>query len=105
MQFETNLRDKAINHANVDFDKMYEVAKHLHENPTEKNEFAKDPEGFVFRFNGLKVQDGHHLHVADENNTLVPAEEYGVFGAEERTKWGRTEIRVGYKTTALVECG
>lgn len=84
--------------------KMYEIAKHLHENPEQKTEFAKDPEGFCFRFNGFVPVHGHHLHIADENNTLTPPEEEGVFGAEERTQWGRTEIRVGYKTTSLVDC-
>lgn len=83
---------------------MYEIAKHLHENPAQKVEFAKDPEGFCFRFNGFVPKHGHHLHIADEFNNLIPAEEEGVFGAEDRTQWGRTEIRVGYKTTALVDC-
>ncbi len=104
MQISNQLQRGAVEHAHVDFEKMYDVAKHLHENPDVRDEFAKDPEAYVFRFNGLKVQDGHHLHVADENNNLFPPEEYGVFGAEERTAWGRSEIRVGYKTTSLVDC-
>lgn len=104
MQFHTALKAGAIAHANVDFDKMYAIAKHLHENPAEKDVFATDPEGYAFRFNGYKVQDGGHLHVSDANNNLIPAEDYGVFGSEETVQWGRSEIRVGYKTTALVEC-
>lgn len=104
MQYASHLQHHAIEHSKVDFQKMHEVAKHLHENPEMKEEFAKDPNGYVFKFNGLKVRDGHHLHVADENNNLFPPEEYGVFGAEERSEWGRVEVRVGYKTTSLVDC-
>jgi hypothetical protein len=104
MQFQTALKAGATAHANVDFGKMHAIAKHLHENPAEKSAFARDPEGYAFRFNGYQVQEGGHLHVSDENNNLIPAEEYGVFGSDEREEWGRSEIRVGYKTTALVEC-
>lgn len=104
MQFETALKNAAVRHSNADFEKMHAIAKHIHENPSEVSVFAQDPEAFAFRFNGYRVQDGHHLHIADENNNLIPAETYGVFGSDERSKWGRSEIRVGYKTTALVEC-
>lgn len=104
MQFNSQLRDAALAHANVDFAKMHAIAKHLHENPTQKAEFAKAPEQWAYEFNGYAVQPGHHLHVSDENNALIPAETYGVFGATDRPLWGRSEIRVGYKTTALVEC-
>ena len=103
-QFNDSLKTIAVEHAAVDFDKMYDIARHLHENPGARADFAEDPTNWVYRFNGLKVQDGHHLHIADENNTLIPAEEYGVFGADDRTRWGRSEIRVGYKTTSLVDC-
>lgn len=104
MQFATEMKSAAMSHAHVDFEKMHAIAKHIHENPAEVAEFSKDPEGYAFRFNGYKVQDGGHLHIADENNTLIPAETYGVFGSDDRPRWGRSEIRVGYKTTALVEC-
>lgn len=104
MQFESTLRESALRHADIDFEKMHEIAKHLHDNPEALGSFAADPEAFVFKFNGYRVQPGCHLHVADENNNLIPAEEHGTFGAEQRAKWGRMEIRVGYKTTALVEC-
>ncbi|MCA0424925.1 MAG: hypothetical protein LCH61_16695 [Proteobacteria bacterium] len=104
MQFESTLRDAAVRHSHADFAKMHAIARHLHDNPAEKDVFAQDPEGFAFRFNGYRVQDGHHLHVADEHNNLIPAETYGVFGSDDRPQWGRSEIRVGYKTTALVEC-
>lgn len=104
MQFAETLKAHATAHAQVDFEKMHAIARHLHENPDSKAAFASDPEGFAFRFNGYQVQPGGHLHVADENNTLIPAETYGVFGSDERPLWGRSEIRVGYKTTALVEC-
>jgi len=105
MTFANELRTIAVEHSAADFAKMHEIAKHLHENPAEKHEFAKNPNAWVFRFNGFEVPEGHHLHVSDENNSLIPAEEYGVFGADERPMWGRSEIRVGYKTTSLVECG
>lgn len=104
VQFADRLRTGALEHAAVDFEKMHAIAKHLHETPGAVDEFCKDPEGYAFRFNGYAVQEGHHLHVADAENNLLPAEKYGVFGSEDRPMWGRSEIRVGYKTTALVEC-
>lgn len=104
VQFTERMKATAAAHAAVDFEKMYELAKHLHESTDAREAFAKDPEGFAFRFNGYRPQDGHHLHMADEHNNMIPAEDHGVFGSDERPMWGRTEIRVGYKTTALVEC-
>ena len=104
MAIETTLRDNATITATLDYQKMHEVAKHIHDNPADLNEFVKDPEGFVFRFNGLTVPEGHHLHIADAQNNLYPPEEEGIFGSDDRTKWGRNEIRVGYKTVSLVEC-
>ncbi len=103
-QFSASLKSSAIAHAHVDFEKMHAIAKHIHENPDQISTFSADPEGFAFRFNGYKVQEGHHLHIADAQNTLIPAETYGVFGSEDRPLWGRSEVRVGYKTTSLVEC-
>lgn len=103
-EFKTHMRTEAMAHASVDFEKMYELAKHVHETPGALDEFSKDPEGFAFRFNGLVPQPGQHMHIADKFNNLYPAEEEGVFGEETRQVWGRTEIRVGYKTTALVVC-
>lgn len=104
MQLANELKSAAIAHANIDFEKMHEIAKHIHENPADLSKFTADPEGFAYSFNGFRPQPGHHLHIADGQNNLFPAEEEGVFGADERGAWGRTEIRVGYKTTALVEC-
>lgn len=103
-QFEQTLKTSAVAHSNVDFGKMHAIARYIHENPLAVADFAEDPEGFAFRFNGYKVQDGHHLHIADAENNLIPAEKYGIFGSDERIQWGRSEIRVGYKTTSLVEC-
>jgi hypothetical protein len=90
--------------ATVDFDKMREIARVIHDHPSMMAEFEADPEGVARSINGFEVPEGLHIHMADANNNLIPAEEAGVFGAEDRDAWSRMEVRAGYKTLSLVVC-
>ncbi len=87
----------------LDFAKMREIAKEIHDNPELLADFERDPEAFALA-RGFKVPEGLHIHVADENNTLIPPEEAGVFGDASRDAWARIETRAGYKTVSLVAC-
>jgi hypothetical protein len=84
--------------------KMREIAKVVYDDPGKLAEFERDPMGFAKSVNGFEPPAGFHLHIADADNKLVPAEEAGVFGAEDRPTWDRMEFRVGYKTVSLVAC-
>ena len=84
--------------------KMREIARAIHEDPSLLAAFEKDPEGVAASINGFQVPEGFHIHIADANNTLIPAEEEGVFGADSRDSWDRLEVRAGYKTISLVVC-
>lgn len=90
--------------AGVDFGKMREIARAIHEDPSLLAAFEKDPEAVAASINGFQVPEGFHIHVADASNTLIPAEEEGVFGADDRDSWDRFEVRAGYKTISLVVC-
>jgi hypothetical protein len=84
--------------------KMREIAKVVYENPSKIAEFERDPMSFAKSVNGFEPPEGFHLHLADANNNLVPPEEDGIFGSDERPTWDRLEFRVGYKTVSLVAC-
>lgn len=107
MAIESN-RDVVVSQtaklAGVDFSKMREIARAIHEDSSLLTAFEKDPEGVAFSINGFKVPEGFHIHVADAQNNLIPSEEEGVFGAESRDAWDRLEVRAGYKTISLVVC-
>jgi hypothetical protein len=90
--------------AQVDYAKMREIAKAIHDDRSLLDAFEKDPEGVAKAINGFEVPDGFHIHVADEDNRLYPAEEPGVFGDETRDAWERLEVRAGHKTISLVMC-
>lgn len=83
---------------------MREIAKVIHDDPSRLADFERDPEGFARAVNGFEPPAGFHLHVADSQNNLYPAEEAGIFGAEDRSDWARLEFRAGYKTFSLVAC-
>jgi hypothetical protein len=107
MSVESN-RDVVVSEtaklAGVDFGKMREIARAIHEDSSLLAAFEKDPEGVAASINGFQVPEGFHIHIADANNTLIPAEEEGVFGADNRDSWDRFEVRAGYKTLSLVVC-
>lgn len=84
--------------------KMREIAKVVYDDPAKISDFERDPLGFAKSVNGFEPPAGFHLHVADANNNLIPAEDEGIFGAETRPTWDRLEFRVGYKTYSLVAC-
>jgi hypothetical protein len=90
--------------AGVDFGKMREIARAIHEDPSLLAAFEKDPEAVAASINGFEVPEGFHIHIADAENTLIPAEDAGVFGADSRDSWDRLEVRAGYKTISLVVC-
>ena len=83
---------------------MREIAKAVYEDRALLADFEQDPEGTAFKINGFKVAEGFHIHIADSENRLYPAEEPGKFGSEEASTWDRVEFRVGYKTFSFVEC-
>lgn len=83
---------------------MREIAKAVYEDRALLADFEQDPEGTAFKINGFTVAEGFHIHIADAENRLYPAEEAGVFGDESRERWDRVEFRVGYKTFSFVEC-
>lgn len=84
--------------------KMREIAKVVYDDPAKIAEFERDPMGFAKSVNGFEPPAGFHLHLADADNKLIPAEDDGIFGAEDRPTWDRLEFRVGYKTVSLVAC-
>ncbi|MBV9635814.1 MAG: hypothetical protein JOZ40_14435 [Methylobacteriaceae bacterium] len=88
----------------LDHGKMSEIARAVYENPSLLAEFERAPEATAGRINGFTVPAGFHLHLADADNRLYPAEEAGTFGAADRSEWARMEFRVGYKTVSLVAC-
>ncbi|GGH11554.1 hypothetical protein GCM10007036_08700 [Alsobacter metallidurans] len=90
--------------ARVDYAKMREIAKAIHEDRSLLDAFEQDPEGTARGINGFEVPEGFHIHVADAENRLYPAEEAGVFGDESREAWDRMEVRAGHKTISLVVC-
>jgi hypothetical protein len=83
---------------------MREIAKAVHDNPALLETFVKDPEAVARDINGFEVPEGYHLHIADAQNNLYPAEETGAFGSEDKSSWSRIEFRAGYKTISLVMC-
>lgn len=83
---------------------MREIAKAVYEDRSLLADFEKDPEGTAFKINGFVVPEGFHIHIADAENRLYPAEEAGKFGSEAAGTWDRVEFRVGYKTFSFVEC-
>ena len=83
---------------------MREIAKAVYENPALLADFARDPEATAKSINGFTPPAGYHIHVADENNKLYPAEEAGRFGAADLNDWSRVEFRAGHKTFSLVVC-
>ena len=83
---------------------MTEIARAVYDNPTLLAEFERAPEATAARINGFTVPPGFHLHLADADNRLYPAEEAGTFGAADRSEWARMEFRAGYKTVSLVAC-
>ena len=99
---EIDCRARIIASANIR--KMREIAKAVYENPALLLDFERDPNGTAERINGFMTPEGLHIHIADATNRFYPAEDDGVFGAEERDGWERLEIRVGYKTFSLVGC-
>ena len=90
--------------ATADYAKMREIAKAVYENPSLLADFERDPAEAARKINGYEVPAGFHIHVADADNKLYPAEEHGRFGAEGEEKWDRVEMRAGYKTFSLVSC-
>ena len=83
---------------------MREIAKAVYENPSLLSDFERDPEATAKAINGFTPPAGFHIHVADADNKLYPAEEAGRFGAEDRADWDRVEFRAGYKTFSFVAC-
>ena len=90
--------------ASVDYSKMVEIARAVYENPSLLAEFERAPEATAKKINGFEIPTGFHLHIADADNKLYPAEEAGTFGASDRSQWARMEFRAGYKTVSLVAC-
>ena len=88
----------------VDYAKMREIARAVHDDPALFAAFERAPEETARKINGFEVPEGFHLHIADSENRLYPAEEPGVFGAADKDPWSRIEFRVGYKTYSLVAC-
>jgi hypothetical protein len=88
----------------VDYARMREIAKAVHDDADLFAAFEKDPEGTARKINGFAVPEGYHLHIADADNKLYPAEEAGAFGSEDKDSWSRLEVRAGYKTISLVMC-
>jgi len=87
----------------VDYARMREVAKAVYEDTKLFDAFLENPEGVAHSL-GFDVPEGYHLHIADAENRLYPAEEAGAFGSEDNTAWSRLEVRAGYKTISLVMC-
>jgi hypothetical protein len=102
------IQESAAYRANViataDYAKMREIAKAVYENPALLAEFERDPAEAARKINGYEVPAGFHIHIADADNKFYPAEQHGIFGAEESEKWDRVEMRAGYKTFSLVSC-
>ncbi len=91
--------------ASANIRKMREIAKAVYDNPALLLDFERDPNGTAARINGFMTPEGVHIHIADASNRFYPAEDEGVFGAEDHDRWERVEIRVGYKTFSFVGCG
>jgi hypothetical protein len=91
--------------ASIDHAKMVEIARTIYENPALLTDFERAPEATARKINGFEVPAGFHLHVADADNRLYPAEEVGTFGSTDKGHWARMEFRAGYKTVSLVACG
>lgn len=89
----------------IDHGKMVEIARTIYDDPALLAEFERAPEATARRINGFEVPAGFHLHVADADNRLYPAEEAGAFGSSDKGHWARMEFRAGYKTVSLVACG
>jgi hypothetical protein len=90
--------------ASVDHTKMVEIARAVYDDPSLLAEFERAPEATAKKINGFEVPTGFHLHIADAENNLIPAEEPGAFGACDKSQWARMEFRAGYKTVSLVAC-
>jgi hypothetical protein len=90
--------------AAVNYDQMREIARAIHEDRSLLTAFEQDPEGVARAINGFEVPEGFHMHVADADNRLYPAEEAGGFGDEDKGSWSRLEVRAGHKTISLVVC-
>ena len=105
MATEAFVRANVASLADVDYNKMREIARAIHDDPSLLAAFEQAPEETAKRINGFVPPEGFHIHIADADNRLHPAEEPSAFGAEDRETWARMEVRAGYKTLSLVVCG
>lgn len=98
------VKESAVTLTAVDYEKMREIARAVHDDAALFAAFERSPEATAKAINGFEVPEGFHLHIADAQNRLYPAEEPGVFGAADKGEWSRIEFRVGYKSLSLVAC-
>ncbi len=91
----------------LDYAKMYEVAKAVADNPSLIAEFDADPEAAAKKINGFQVPPGFHMHIADGENSYHPPEDDAlsqISGQVDESVWSRIEIRAGVGAMACIVC-